>query len=67
MTEHNNEDDLFDKLIHYSDEDSLQLVEKLQPIKFTFLEPNIDIVTNFSLKLPQTIKSCKLPAFSDTK
>lgn len=67
MTEHSNEDDLFDKLIHFSDEDSLQLVEKLQPTKFTFLEPNIDITTNFSLKLPQNKMICELPAFSDTK
>ncbi|KAI9245190.1 velvet factor-domain-containing protein [Helicostylum pulchrum] len=50
MTEYNNEEDLFDKLINYSEEDSLLLAK---PTGFTFLEPNIDITTNFSLKLPQ--------------
>lgn len=64
MTEYNNEEDLFDKLINYSEEDSLLLAK---PTEFTFLEPNIDITTNFSLKLPQQTNSCKLPAFSDTK
>lgn len=67
MTERSDEDDLFDKLINYHDDEPARNETLMKKTKFTFLEPNIDITTNFSLKLPKTKKNYKLPAFSDTK